>query len=158
MGEQFGKFGLLALFTMGLAAGCGQSDGPDGSDRAPAPPLTSTELFIEFTDDPGPDAERCNPLVRYRLDTPEGLRVSLTYELNGEPSFNTVVLKSATNGGFSGDAPMDGGRGPLGACQDKDVLLTEVICATLDGDRALPCPSMKYDGEAMFASFDISAN
>jgi len=145
----------LAL-ALGLVASC--SGEPAVTD--PYADLAEDTLLVRFEANPNVEDGMCNPNVHYALrTTAEYIFANVNYTIGDNITGSGINLANLTESGVAQtDAELNMFEAYDRPCAELHVKVTALTCRTeaeTDGSR---CPSPRYEGTDMFASFSGLAN
>ncbi len=152
------KISLLALSAL-CAAGCGGNNdkpAPASSANEPSPVSPTAELLIEFSAVEDAVWKDCNPQTTYVLLGSPAAQIELEYEIGKDSVIATVEFADARETPQTTSRLLGSEPAPAGLCGDLDALLVDIRCTSAATDTPLTCPRVRYRGEDVFASFDVT--
>lgn len=143
---------MAALGLAFLTVACGGE--PDVTD--PYADLAEGELLVRFEANAETADGECNPNVHYALRTTEAyILLNASYEIvDQDLTGSGVSLVNEDDSGVARTTMELNMFGPYSAaCADLSLRVQALTCRISDGDDAQPCPTPKFVGTDMFASF-----
>ncbi|MEM9055317.1 MAG: hypothetical protein AAGB16_08320 [Pseudomonadota bacterium] len=142
---------VMIAATLGLASACGGT--PEVTD--PYAALTEGTMLVRFEVNPDIEEGLCNPKVHYAMRTSEEVIFANTNYVVGDNLIGSGInlLNEDESGIAKSTADLSMFDPMPQPCSELELKAQELTCRTADETDASPCPSPKFEGTGMFASF-----
>jgi hypothetical protein len=144
------KMASTAL-AVSLLAACGGE--PDIVD--PYADLAEDTLLVRFEANPNVEDGQCNPNVHYALRTSEAyIFTNVNYAVGDNIAGSGINLANLEDSGVARtNAELNMFEAYDRPCTELQVKVTSLTCRTEAETDGSPCPSPRFEGTEMFASF-----
>nr|WP_070960183.1 hypothetical protein [Hyphomonas sp. Mor2] len=145
------QIGSIAL-AMSLLTAC-SSETAEVVD--PYADLDGETLLVRFEPNPDVEDSMCNPNVHYAMRTPEDyIFLNVNYAVGDNITGSGINLANLEDSGVARtNSELNMFEAYDRPCAELQVKVTSLTCRTAAESDGSPCPSPRYEGTEMFASF-----